>query len=204
MPGRRSDEDETESRKGLFSRFNRRVSEAIETGRGEAAGEESVGLSLAPSEALATRRGRPSVGGRMVIPEGATVHGAITSHSETEIAGRVEGDVTVEGRLLLLPTALIAGNVKASSVRNEGLIEGNTDCPQELELAESGRCNGDIHAGTRVSVSGQVFGNIATEGAAVLADTAKVNGNIQTRQLVITEGAAFNGTCKMTTTNNQS
>lgn len=198
-PGRRPDEDagQADARRGLFSRFNRRVSEAIETGRGEAAVEAGAGLSLAPSEVLASRRARSGAGARMVIPEGATIHGAITSHSETEIAGRVEGDVTVDGKLLLLAGARVAGSVRASSVRNEGLIEGNTDCPQDLELAASGRCNGDIHAGTRVSVAGQVVGNIVTEGAAVLADTARVDGNIQTRQLVITEGATFNGACKM-------
>ena len=133
----------------------------------------------------------------MIIPEGVVISGSVSSGAETEISGRVDGDVTVEGRLYLGPTALISGNVRATACKVEGLVEGKMECSQEIELGRTGRLNADAMAGKKATVAGQVFGNVATGGMLHLVATGRIEGNIQTRQLVMEEGSVFNGRCGM-------
>ena len=135
----------------------------------------------------------------MIVPEGVIIGGPMTSGAETEIGGRVDGDVTVDGRLFIGSTALISGNVRAVSCRVEGLVEGKVECSQELELGSTGRLNADVVSGKRVTLAGQVYGNVSTGGMLRLVSTGRIEGNIHARQLVIEEGAVFNGVCVMRT-----
>jgi cytoskeletal protein CcmA (bactofilin family) len=131
------------------------------------------------------------------VPEGTTIGGSIrAANVETEIAGRVEGDVTVEGRLFLGPTAVVTGNIRATSCRIEGLVEGKMECAQEIELARTGRLNSDVVAGKVVTVAGQITGTVQTPVLRMVA-TGRVEGDVMTRQLHIEEGAVFNGRCAM-------
>jgi cytoskeletal protein CcmA (bactofilin family) len=135
----------------------------------------------------------------MIVPEGVIIEGNMTSGSETEISGRIEGDVTVDGRLYLGASALITGNVRATSCVIEGLVEGKVECSEDLELGRTGRLNADAMAGKEINLGGQVFGSISTGGVARLRTTARLTGNIRSRRIVIDEGAVFNGTCTMRT-----
>jgi cytoskeletal protein CcmA (bactofilin family) len=146
---------------------------------------------------LAIRRARTVKLQRMVVPEGVIIEGSLTSGSETDISGRIEGDVNVEGRLHLGPSALVTGNVRATSCLVEGLVEGKVECAQELELGRTGRLNADAMGGKEVTLAGQVFGSVMTGGVARLRATAKISGNIRARRIVIEDGAVFNGTCTM-------
>lgn len=171
-------------------------------GAGERARDPSVEAAGSPSttaDDLAIRRAKSVSTQRMIVPEGVIIEGSMTSGSETEISGRVDGDVTVEGRLHLGASALISGNVRASSCKVEGLVEGKMECSQDLEVGRTGRLNADALAGKQVMVAGQIFGNVSCGGRARLASTSKVQGNIHTRRLVIEEGAVFNGSCAMRT-----
>ncbi len=148
---------------------------------------------------LAIRRARNVKLQRMVVPEGVIIEGNLTSGSETEIAGKIDGNVTVDGRLYLAPSALISGNVRATTCRVDGMVEGKVDCTQDLELGKSGRLSADAMGGKEVTLAGQVFGDISSGGIARMLASAKVNGNIRARRIVIEEGALFNGTCTMRT-----
>ena len=185
----------------LLGRMNQAFQDALQSGRGtsqtRAPANEGMGDANITADDLAIRRARNVKPKRMIIPEGVIIDGSMTSGSETEIGGRIEGNVNVDGRLYLGPTALVTGNVRAASCRVEGLVEGKMECSQELELGQTGRLNADAMAGKRLVLAGQVFGNIATGGHARLVTTAKVTGDIRARRLVIEEGAVFNGRCTM-------
>lgn len=195
-------EMESARKKGsIFGKFNARFQDALHTGRGdeglrdparEAGDDPSV-----TADDLAIRRAKSVRGQRMIVPEGVIIEGAMTSGSETEIAGRIEGDVTVEGRLFLLPSALVSGNVRTTTCKVEGLIEGKVECARELEIGETGRLNADAMAGKSMILAGQVFGNVTCGGLLQLLKTSKVTGNIRARYVVIEEGALFNGACSM-------
>jgi cytoskeletal protein CcmA (bactofilin family) len=189
------------SKGGLLGRMNQAFQDALQTNRGagneRAPAFESRGEPNVTADDLAIRRAKNIKPRRMIIPEGVIIDGSMTSGSETEISGRIEGDVTVDGRLYLGRSALISGNVRAANCKVEGLVEGKMECSEELELGPTGRLNADVLAGKRTNIAGQVFGNVTTGGMLRLQASAKVTGDIRARRMVIEEGATFNGKCMM-------
>jgi len=87
--------------------------------------------------------------------------------------------------LYLGASALVSGNVRATSCRVDGLVEGRMECTEELELGTSGRLNADTMAGKRIILAGQVFGNVSTWGVLRLVSSGKLTGDIRARRLVI-------------------
>jgi cytoskeletal protein CcmA (bactofilin family) len=181
----------------------RKCNEALQTSRGsdrvrDVAAETGSDPHVAADD-LAIRRAKSVNAKRMIIPEGVIIEGSMTGGSETEICGRVEGDVNVDGRLYLGASALITGNVRANYCRCEGLVEGKVECSQELTLGKTGRLNGDVLAGKAVHLAGQVFGNVATPGLLHLSGTGMLVGDVRVRRFLIEEGGIFNGRCAMRT-----
>ncbi|MCC6797967.1 MAG: polymer-forming cytoskeletal protein [Candidatus Hydrogenedentes bacterium] len=187
----------------ILGRWLHTIDDKLTTNRGPArvrsAAEEAGESPNVTADDLAIRRAKTVKPVRMVVPEGVIIEGNMTSGSETEISGRIEGNVTVEGRLYLGASALVTGNIRATSCVVEGLVEGKVECSEDLELGRTGRLNADAMAGKEMNLGGQVFGNISTGGVARLRATARLTGNIRTRRIVIDEGALFNGTCTMRT-----
>jgi cytoskeletal protein CcmA (bactofilin family) len=134
---------------------------------------------------------------KTVIPEGVIISGSLTSSSDTEVSGKIEGDVVVEGRLLLGTSALISGNVKATVCRVDGMVDGKVECTQDLDIGESGRLTADAIAANKIVLAGQVTGHVSTGGTLRLLPTARIAGDIRARSIVIEEGAFFNGKCIM-------
>lgn len=186
---------------GLFGRFSSRLDDALQTSRGPERARDAVVESQSKPEVsaddLAIRRARTTSPQRMIIPEGVIIEGNLTGGTDTEISGRIEGDITVEGRLFLGTTALITGNVRAGSCSVEGLVEGKVECSDDLELGKSGRLNADVLAGKRINIAGQVYGNVTTPGVLRLSSTSKVVGDLRARNLIMEEGASLNGKCAM-------
>ncbi len=192
---------EQAGKRGLFGRWNARLNDAIQSGRGTERARDPVAETAAQPDTtaddLAIRRARSVKPGRMVIPEGVIIEGSVSGGTDTEISGRVDGNVTVDGRLYLGASALVSGNVRAHSCKVEGLVEGKVECSELLELGETGRLNADVIAGKRINLAGQVYGNVNTPGLLHLAATGKVHGDIKVRNLIMEEGATLNGGCIM-------
>ena len=189
--------EKASKRRSIFSRFNAVFQDILQTSRGTDRTVEPEDVPPLSADDLAIRRAKNVNAKRMIVPEGVIINGSMTSGSETEIAGRVDGDVVVDGRLYLGPSALVSGNVRAVSCKVDGLVEGKVHCSQELELGEAGRLNADALAGKRLVLAGKVFGNVTSGGMLHLLPSAKVYGNIRARKLVLDEGAEFNGECAM-------
>jgi cytoskeletal protein CcmA (bactofilin family) len=187
-------------KKGLFGRLGTSLNDALQTSRGDRRRdvvEELATTAASNADDLAIRRAKTVVMQKMIIPEGVIIEGNLTGGSETEIGGRIEGNIVVDGRLYLGPSALVSGNVRAGSCRIEGLVEGKVECSEELELGKSGRLNGDVHVAKRINFAGQVYGNVTTQGMLRLAEGSTVTGDVRARSLVIEEGASLNGQCAM-------
>ena len=81
------------------------------------------------------------------------------------------------------------------SVRIDGKIEGGVSA-EGVILGERGEVQGDISART-VVIGGKVTGNVhATESLELLAKS-QVFGDLHAPQLLIAEGAIFEGSCLM-------
>ena len=92
------------------------------------------------------------------------VNGDIIGKTDVRIAGKVRGNVLVDGELILEKYASIEGDVKCSAAILAGSIKGNVEC------------------------KGRLF----------LQDNAQIIGNVKAEQLIINEGAIFQGNCEMT------
>ena len=195
-------QDKQEKKGTILGKFNAKFQDALQTSRGEEASGSAARAALVPGSGdLAMRRAKSVRTQKMVVPEGVVIEGSFSSASETEISGQVDGDVTVDGKLTLGPSAMVAGSVRVAICRVDGQVDGKIECGQELELGPTGRLNHDAMAGKRMTVAGQVNGNITCGGQLLLMASAKVNGNIRARSIVIEEGAIFNGACSMSTAN---
>lgn len=193
-------EDNDTLKKPFFRRIGASFQDAVQKSRGSETSASNLALEQdldMPPDDLVVRRSKDVAPKRLVIPEGVTIAGSVSGGTETEISGRVEGDVTVEGRLYLSPTALVTGNVRAVTCKIECTVEGKVDCSQELEIGRTGRLNADANAGRKITVAGQIYGTVTTGGAVRIVNSGKIHGNIQAKQIFIEEGAKFNGRCTM-------
>jgi len=92
---------------------------------------------------------------------------------------------------------VIKGNIVCNGdIRIDGQVDGNIEVGQKLVIGESGKVKGHIIAGD-INISGEVIGNISADKTTVLHGKSTVTGDIQTQQIIIEQGAQFNGKCSM-------
>lgn len=83
-------------------------------------------------------------------------------------------------------------------LRIDGKIDGGINEASEVIIGGDGQVKGDISA-ISVIVGGKITGNLSSTSSIELLPTAHVYGDIRTPQLLIAEGAVFEGNCVMTT-----
>ena len=81
-------------------------------------------------------------------------------------------------------------------MRVAGNVNGSINIEGELIIERSGYIEGEIKA-TNAVVAGSVKGNIDVSEKLILESSSKFVGNIKTKQLIIQEGAMFQGNCQM-------
>jgi cytoskeletal protein CcmA (bactofilin family) len=187
---------------GLLGRFGAKLQDAVQQGRADdpirRPAENLAREAAIPADDMAVRQGQSAVAQRMIVPEGVVIEGTMSSGSDTQIAGRVDGDVRVEARLVLEPTAIIKGKIRAASCSVRGKVSGDVESQQDLTIGETGTVNADAIAGKEMVIAGEINGNVKCGGRLRLTPTGRLTGNIRARTIVLEEGAVFNGTCSMT------
>lgn len=93
----------------------------------------------------------------MLLGSGALFRGSIVSSGVVRIEGKVEGDITHNGELMIGEPAHVTATIKAGSVTIAGEVRGNVECEGRLELTSTGRLYGDIKVGQLVVQEGAVF-----------------------------------------------
>ena len=73
-----------------------------------------------------------------------TVTGNFTVDVPGQIAGTVNGDVIVNGRLLILKNAFVHGNVKANELEIFGKVTGDIACSGKMVLQNDSYVKGNI------------------------------------------------------------
>lgn len=191
---------------GLLSRLSGRLNTTLQNNRGGGGSSMPVSappLVQRPTEDISLARSRASKAQKMYIPEGVVIEGSVTGGSETEIHGRVEGNVSVDATLFLGKNALVTGTVHAGSCQVEGTVKGGIDCTDELVVTSTGRLASDAEAGKQIRVAGSVDGNVNTPGVLRIESGGVVNGDVQARVFSMSEGAELNGRCSMRTPGQQ-
>ena len=96
--------------------------------------------------------------------------------------------VTVIGNGARLEGNLIA----AASLRIEGTVTGTITADGDVIVAPEAEVSADIKS-TNTTLGGHYTGNVVATGTIELTSTARVEGNLTCRSLIVNQGAIFSG-----------
>ncbi|WP_035794682.1 bactofilin family protein [Butyrivibrio sp. WCD3002] len=110
-----------------------------------------------------------------IIAQGAVIDGPLTTKEGTRIDGIVNGNVTVNGSLIVGTEAKIVGSVTASNLFLAGEIQGNVGVANgKVEISDTGKLIGDLSAKTLVIDENALFqGQCTMTQEKTSAETAK-------------------------------
>jgi cytoskeletal protein CcmA (bactofilin family) len=113
------------------------------------------------------------------------------------VFGKKELTATDRIETIIGKDAVISGSISGSGIiRVDGRIQGDEVNHGEIIVGESGEVQADIIV-RQATVAGTVIGNIRAEGKVEISETGKVLGNISSVNLIVCEGAVFQGACDM-------
>lgn len=92
-----------------------------------------------------------------LIGKDCVVGGDFKAVGSARIDGTVEGNITVEGTLILGVGSLVEGNITAQSVLVSGEVNGNIQAPVKTELVAGARVLGDIETAVIVIDENAIF-----------------------------------------------
>ena len=78
------------------------------------------------------------------LAAGTVIKGNISTESDFRLDGKIEGDVTCKGKIVVGPKGHVVGNITASNAEILGKVEGNIRVNSKLTLKSSAIINGDI------------------------------------------------------------
>ena len=113
-----------------------------------------------------------------LIGEGCTIQGNITSKAYIKIDGKIIGDLTVEGGVILGENGHITGNVRSNEVIAYGKIEGDVHA-DSLHLKSSCSILGNIETQSLQIDSGAVYqGGVTMQKSHSNASTSTAHGTL--------------------------
>ena len=121
------------------------------------------------------------------------------SHEAKKGDGIVRGKITASGDLsgfLDVGTEFHGELSFQDTLRIDGKFEGTVRDGRLLIIGQSADVNAEIHVAT-VSVSGRLRGDVHAKERVELHASARCQCNLETRVLVVEEGAMFEGGCAM-------
>ncbi len=103
-----------------------------------------------------------------------------------------------EGTLSIIAAGMtITGDVESGGVvKVDGRIEGSVTGARQVLLGHGGTIRGNVVA-EEVVIGGTVDGAVSARERLELQASAVVNGDIETRSIVVLEGAKINGIVRM-------
>jgi cytoskeletal protein CcmA (bactofilin family) len=81
-------------------------------------------------------------------------------------------------------------------IKIDGRIEGSISGARQVIVGRDGSVRGNVNA-TEVILAGSIDGAVLGNDRVELQSTAVMNGDVQTKLIVVNEGARINGTVRM-------
>ena len=108
----------------------------------------------------------PSTTATTLIGSGTFVRGRVTGTGDLEIAGRIEGEVTCTGEVVVESSGLVAASISARRIVVRGAVKGDLTAEEAVILEAGARVVGDLRA-PRIAIApgGLVRGHVQTGGA---------------------------------------
>ena len=92
-----------------------------------------------------------------VIGRETEFKGSLKDKESIRIDGKFEGEIEVEGHLIVGEDAVIKANIKAKSVSIGGKVVGDVNCEGKVELFSSGSLEGKVKAFDLTIAEGAFF-----------------------------------------------
>lgn len=106
------------------------------------------------------------------LGQGTTIVGNLQSESDIRIDGKVQGNLSTKGRLVLGVNGIIDGDVICNNGFIEGKINGKVESADLLVLAKTAFISGDIMIKKLVVEEGAKFNGRCTMGIQVSRQTS--------------------------------
>lgn len=101
-----------------------------------------------------------------VIGRGTVVRARISGEGDLDVQGRVEGEVSTDGEVIVAADGLVGANITARRIVVRGAIRGDLVAEEGVHLEDGARVAGDVRA-PRVSISpGALLRGYVQTGAA--------------------------------------
>ncbi|WNG18393.1 polymer-forming cytoskeletal protein [Cystobacter fuscus] len=92
-----------------------------------------------------------------VVGPSILISGKLTGDEDLTVRGRVEGELTLSRTLIVEPTGVVKANVAVKNAIISGVVVGNINATESVELTREGRMVGDIHSPRVIIVDGASF-----------------------------------------------
>ncbi|MDR1408022.1 MAG: polymer-forming cytoskeletal protein [Tannerella sp.] len=97
-----------------------------------------------------------------VLAVGTTVKGSVITASDFRLDGRIEGDITCKGKIVIGPKGSIKGNIVSENAEILGEVEGTVKIKEKLIFKSTAVITGDIHIQTLEIEPGARFNGTCT------------------------------------------
>ncbi len=104
--------------------------------------------------------------------------------SKSEETTIISRDVKIEGKI-----------TSSGNIRIDGEIQGDIFCKSNITIGEDAKVKGQVNA-IVITIGGKVSGIVRAKDNLILDSKSNLKGDIFTKNLVIEEGAKFDGKCK--------
>ena len=92
-----------------------------------------------------------------IIGKETQIKGTVAAGGTVRIDGKLEGEVNAKGDVIVGETGEVRAQLKARNATVAGVVYGDMDVVDKLELAATARLYGDIKTGTLIIGEGAVF-----------------------------------------------
>src|SRR6478609_7670720 len=92
-----------------------------------------------------------------VIGQSILISGKLTGDEDLTVQGRVEGELTLSKTLIVEPSGVVKANVAVRNAIISGVVVGNVNATESVELTKEGRMVGDLRAPRVIIVDGASF-----------------------------------------------
>ena len=99
----------------------------------------------------------PGAANLNIIADGSVIEGTFSTSSDTRLGGRIEGDIRVDGLLLITESGVVTGSVRADNANIAGAVNGEISVVKKALLASSANIKGHIYTDRLVIEEGASF-----------------------------------------------
>ncbi len=98
-----------------------------------------------------------AISSETIVGTSVKLRGNLKSDGNVKIEGNLNGEIKAKGDVLVSQTADVKAKISAKNITVAGIVNGNVDAQEKLEITESGKVFGDAASNVLVIKEGAIF-----------------------------------------------